>query len=151
MDKAGTLLSLYRTKYRSRKWYHRLAFHLFRLAVINSWTIYRQIGRHETLVKFLGKICFSLIKGEVSDVDSDEDMGDYVFRSMRRGDVPDEHQIRQNEWPAILDISHSQRCKFEICKKKTKYQCSKCNVFLCITNNICFLGYNGVPVERIEI
>ena len=36
-------------------------------------------------MKFHDNICFSLIKGEVSDVDSDEDMGDYVFRSMRRG------------------------------------------------------------------
>ena len=42
VDKADMLLSLYRTKYRLRKWYHRLAFHLLSLAVINSWTIYRQ-------------------------------------------------------------------------------------------------------------
>ena len=143
VDKADMLLSRYRTKYRSRKWYHRLAFHLLSLAAINSWTIYRQIGGHETLVKFLGKICFSLIKGEVSD---------YVFRSMRRGDVSDVIKYdKMNHWPVILDIPHSQRCKFEICKKKTKYQCSKCKVFLCITNNICFRGHHGVPVERIEI
>ena len=103
-------------------------------------------------MKFLGKICFSLIKGEVSDVDSDEDMGDYVFRSMKRGDVPyDIKYDKMNHWPVILDISHPQRCIFETCRKKTKYQYSKCKVFLCITNNICFRGYHGVPVERIEI
>ena len=36
VDKADMLLSLYRTRYRSRKWYHRIAFHLFSLAAVNA-------------------------------------------------------------------------------------------------------------------
>ena len=36
VDKADMLLSLYHTKYRSRKWYHQIGFHLFSLAALNS-------------------------------------------------------------------------------------------------------------------
>ena len=52
VDKSDMLLSLYRTKFRSRKWYLRIVFHLFSLSAINSWIIYRQLGGNDTLLKF---------------------------------------------------------------------------------------------------
>ena len=61
VDKADMLLSLYRTKYRSRKWYHRVAFHLFSLAVCNSWIMHKSMGGNKRLVDFLAEICISLI------------------------------------------------------------------------------------------
>ena len=47
------------TKYRSRRWYHRIAFHLFSLAVCNSWIIYGKLGSDKSLVDFLAEICIS--------------------------------------------------------------------------------------------
>ena len=58
VDKADMLLSLFRTRYRSRKLYHRIAFHLFSLAAVNPWLLYQRIGGDDTLVKFLGKYMF---------------------------------------------------------------------------------------------
>ncbi len=63
VEKADMLLSLYRTRFRSRKWYHQLAFHFFSMAAVNAWLLYQQMDGNEALVKFLGKICFSLIQG----------------------------------------------------------------------------------------
>ena len=56
VDKADMLSSLYRTRYRCRKWYHRIAFHFFSLAVTNSWVIFRQLGGHKPLVRFLSEL-----------------------------------------------------------------------------------------------
>ena len=44
VDKADMLLLLYRSKMRSRKWYHRIVVHLVFLALINSFTVYLQMG-----------------------------------------------------------------------------------------------------------
>ena len=63
VDKADMLLSLYRTKYRSRKWYHRVSFHLFSLAVCNSWIMHKSMGGNKRLVDFSAEICISLISG----------------------------------------------------------------------------------------
>jgi hypothetical protein len=46
VDKADMFLSLYRTKLRTKKWYHRIAFHLLSLAVVNSFVmIISYLGR----------------------------------------------------------------------------------------------------------
>lgn len=147
VDKADMLLSLYRTRFRCRKWYNRLAFHMFSLAAVNSWLLYREIGGHATLVKFLAKICFSMIKGSAQriEMNEEEDEPEQVYRSMRANDVPsDIKHDKYDHWPVMMDIQNSQRCKNEDCKKKTKYQCSKCHIYLCLANNRCFREYHGV-------
>ena len=63
VDEADMLMSLYRSRFRCRKWYHRIAFHLFSLSAVNSWIIYQQLGGNNTLADFLGNICFSLTEG----------------------------------------------------------------------------------------
>ena len=72
--KADMLLSLYRTKYRSRKWYHRVAFHLFSLAVCNSWIMHKSMGGNKRLVDVLAEICISLISGTSGTADSESMM-----------------------------------------------------------------------------
>ena len=73
VDKAEMLLSLYRTKVRSQKWYHCIVFHLVSLALINSFTIYSQIGGIGSLLDFQIEICRCLLKAD-KEFDSDEDM-----------------------------------------------------------------------------
>ena len=146
VDKADMLLSLYRTRYRSRKWYHRIAFHLFSLAAVNAWLLYRQMDGNKPLVMFLGQICYSLIRGSTkSDEDVEEIPQPSVHRSLRANDVPaDIRSDKYDHWPVLIDVPNSQRCKNKDCKKKTKFYCSKCQVYLCVSNNICFRQYHGV-------
>ena len=146
VDKADMLLSLYRTRYRCRKWYHRIAFHFFSLAATNSWVIFRQLGGRKPLVRFLSELCASLIMGGAHHAHVDDDTGELPgCRSMRAKDIPQDIRFdKYDHWPVLMDIANSQRCKYESCIKKTKYQCSKCKVYLCVANNVCFRAFHGV-------
>ena len=107
VDKADILLSLYRTRFRSRKLYNRLAFHMFSQAAVNSWLLYRQIGGHATFVKFLAKICFSMIKSGAQriEMNEEEDEPDQVYRSMRANDVPsDIKHDKYDHLPVMIEI-----------------------------------------------
>ena len=87
---------------------------MFSLAAVNSWLLYRQIGGHATLVKFLAKVCFSMIKGSAqrSEMNEEEDEPEQVYRSMRANDVPsDIKHDKYDHWPVMMDIQNSQRCK----------------------------------------
>ena len=44
VDNMDMLLSLYRSKIHTRKWYLRIAFNLFSLAAVNSWILYKELG-----------------------------------------------------------------------------------------------------------
>ena len=90
VDKADMLLSLYRTKLRSRKWYHRTVFYLVSLALINSFTVSRQISGKGSLLEFQIEICRCLLKAE-KEVDSDEDMENHQdSRALKAKQIPDQ-------------------------------------------------------------
>lgn len=116
VDKSDMMLALYRTKYRSRKWYQRIAFHLISQCAVNTWIIYREIGGADSYLKFLSEIC----------------------------DVPESVRFdRYDHWPILMDIPNAQRCKMTECKKKTMFKCSKCQVYLCVNKSSCFLDFHG--------
>ena len=74
VDKMDMLLSLYRLIIRTREWYLRIAFHLFSLAAVNSWILYKELGGSNNLVKFLTELSIDLIQ-ERPPVDTDTDTG----------------------------------------------------------------------------
>ena len=95
VDKADMLLSLYGTKLRSRKWCHRIVFHLVSLALIYSFTVYRQTGGKGSLLEFQIEISRCLLKAD-KEVDSDEDMENppRFQRSLKAKQTPD--QVRND-------------------------------------------------------
>ena len=141
VDKAHMFLSLYRPKYQSRKWYNQVMFHLFSLAVCNSWMIYQNLGGEKCLVDFLVEICISLMHGTSSTADSEYDVRPEVYRSMRSADIPRKMCYEKfNHWP----LSIPQILKYEHCNTKTKYLSTKYEVYLCSGNNRCFTAFHGV-------
>ena len=42
VDLMDSLIGLYRCRIRSKKWYHRLWFHLLDLTVVNAWLLYKR-------------------------------------------------------------------------------------------------------------
>ncbi len=42
VDLLDSLLALYRIKIRSKKWYHRLVFHLLDMIIVTTWLLYRR-------------------------------------------------------------------------------------------------------------
>lgn len=145
VDKADMFLSLYRTKLRTRKWYHRIAFHILSLSVVNGFVIYREIGGTGSLLDFLTDVCRCLITGDISLDDSEEEQPIKKFRSLKANAVPREVRLDKiNHWP--LQCDQPQRCKHESCGRRTRFICSKCQVYLCVTGTECFLSFHGVAI-----
>ena len=106
---------------------------------VNSWIIYQQLGSN-TIVDFLGKKCFSLIKRCV-EVNDEVVTPNPICQSLSANDIPYDVQYnRCSHWPVLIDIPNSLSCKAEDCKKKTNFQSYKCHVYLCIASNTCFLN-----------
>ena len=140
VDKADMLLSLYRTKMRTRKWYHRIAFHLILLAVVNSFVVYRQFGGTGSLLDFHVDICRS------SDIGSDEEDTPPAkkTRSLKASMVP--QSVRSDNIGHRPLKSTINRCKMDGCSSRTMFICSKCQVYLCVGKGgeTCFLNFHGV-------
>ena len=120
IDKAVMLLSVYGTKYRLGKWYHRVAFHLFSLKVCNSWIIYQKLdGDNKSFVDFLAEICILLMYEVSSTADSEYDVHPEVYHSMRSADIPREKRYGKfNHWLILIGTPNSQRYKYKHCNKK---------------------------------
>ena len=145
VDKADILLSIYRTKFRSRKWYLRIAFHLMSLCATNAWLLYKQIGGKDPLLKFLISVSNSLIQGKPTVAESDEwDLHpEPRQKSLKRSQVPTDMRFdKYNHWPTHIECKNAQRCKLEHCTRKTRFQCSKCNVYLCVNGSPCFTAFH---------
>ena len=71
VDKADMMLSLYKTKCRTRKWYHRIFIHLIHLAVVNAWIIYQEVEGRWNLFDFLINISHCWMNSNDNDFDSE--------------------------------------------------------------------------------
>ena len=128
VDKADMLLVLYKTKCKTSKWYYRIAFHSFSLAVVNAWVVHCEIGGNGALLPFLQQIFYSLIRGEGNT--DDETHSNNPNRSLKRKHIPDYIQHDgKNHWPIQIN-GGAQRCKAEGCQRKTRFYCKKCQIFL---------------------
>ena len=73
VDKMNILLLLYRSKISTKKWYLRIAFHLFSFTAVNHWILYKELGKNNSFVKFLSELLIDLIQG-CPPVDTDTDV-----------------------------------------------------------------------------
>ncbi|CAB4042187.1 Hypothetical predicted protein [Paramuricea clavata] len=147
VDKADMFLSLYRTKHRSRKWYHCIAFHLISLAAVNAFVMYREIGGSGSFLDFIVDVCRCLLAvEEPNDPDSQSTSVVRVQRSLKASQVPKDIRFDKcNHWP--LQVEKPQRCKNTGCNRRMRFLCSKCQVYLCVTGTTCFLVYHDMTSE----
>ena len=103
LDKVDTLLS-HRTE-QHREVRNGIIFHLVLLALINSFTVYCQVGGKESLLSFQIEICRCLQKAD-KEVDSDEDMENppRLKRSLKAKQISDQiRNDRVNHWSIKYD------------------------------------------------
>ena len=65
IDRSDMIMALYCTKYRSCKWYQRIALHLISQCAVNAWIIYKEMGGLKTYLDFLTEICVTLMAGKL--------------------------------------------------------------------------------------
>lgn len=159
VDLLDGLVSYYRIKIRSKKFYHRIIFHFIDMAVVNSWLMYREdcrangIKAKDTmdLLEFKCEIHGSLCmqgkdlqkkrgRPSADRVDTEHEQKKLrgpakpipCFTSRRDG---------TGHWP--IATGDRQRCKMPNCNGQTTIKCGKCAVHLClIKQRNCFVSFH---------
>ncbi|KAK3889423.1 hypothetical protein Pcinc_006587 [Petrolisthes cinctipes] len=159
VDLCDQMISYYRTFFGSKKYYHRLFFHLIDLAVVNSWMLYRRdaeslkVKQQSQLphCEFKYKLANSLM---MSGKTMSRERGrpstsvEKAFTDKKKVDratkpIPDK-DIRGDSVGHFPASSTSRaKCKLPGCNGKVHMTCIKCNVHLCCdTKRNCFLTFH---------
>ena len=156
VDLLDSLLGLYRIRTRSKKWYHRLFFHMIDVTVCNSWLLYRRIleqhGQdHPQNIGNLSLLQFKTELAKVLTTIGTKQKGRPSFASMEvqqkkkkaKTSIP-AFETRKDgigHWPQHTEQRN--RCRFEGCNGKSRVFCDKCKVYLCLyEKKNCFLNYH---------
>lgn len=135
VDRADQLLAFHRNDLKTKKWYKRVIFHLLDLALVNSRLLYRATkGSPMQLAHYKLQIALGLMKAEqaIENIEEQRVFG-CTRLSNRASDIPG--AVRYdciNQMPIKIAQPNAQRCKMPECKRKTRMQCKKCQVYLCI-------------------
>ena len=153
VDLLDGLISYYRNSIRSKKWYLRIAFHLFDMMVVQAWLTYRE-STNPSRAERIPLVDFKL---EIADCL----MLEGKALSKKRGrpsldgqNEPKKHKGKTTKAPSDnirLDrVSHFPvagcsrgRCKMPRCNGFSRTKCCKCGVHLCLTRSSnCFLAFH---------
>ena len=140
---------IYRTRFRTRKWYQRSVTQFFTQACVNPWMVHRSLHREITnsliYPEFLVNIDKCLVGG-LRTPDSDDSNVEDLLRTqtsekiVRAKNIPFTiRYYRYDHWSVYCEMKNATRCKLETCKTdKTMFRCSKCKVYLCVVKRECF-------------
>lgn len=145
VDLMDSLIGLHRTTIRSKKWYHRIFYHLSDMMVVNAWLLYRKQdsakagGKPLKLAEFKASVANSLCstrlekerkRGRPSDVDQSQHQQPTKRRVVVSAVPADIRTDGNNHLPVF---SKRGRCRRGKCKGTSRVACSKCKVALCLT------------------
>lgn len=147
VDKTDFLLQLYRIFIRSRKWTLRVIFHFISVAITNSWLEYRKESKVKKiperaqmdLLEFSFTIAEALAKqgiapnkrGRPSSSSPLSNVPKKKLCPMKRP-ITDVRYDNVGHWPQMTEKPG--RCKLEICHSRSRVQCQKCMVHLCLSS-----------------
>ncbi|XP_031333889.1 piggyBac transposable element-derived protein 3-like [Photinus pyralis] len=155
VDLLDSLLGLYPIKLKSKKWYHRIFYHLIDVAVVNSWLVDRrikkQLGKTEDVVPLLVfKTLAEQLCAQKNIVTKHKRAG--RPRSSSPQCLPKRRCLearpssyiqedRTDHWPSWT--TNRERCKRRTCKGKSRVVCVKCKIHLCFhPNKNCFKEFH---------
>lgn len=165
VDKFDQLMSYYRIRRKSKKWTLRMIFHAVDMAIVNSWSEYKErykeLGINKNamdLLEFRKRLALNLIhlhrttltkkRGRPSSTHSSPSTSrehtPILFSKKSRESIPiKEHRLDSvahfPDWDTNVEASRCKRCK----TGKTHVICSKCQVHLCfVRTRNCFKLYH---------
>ena len=152
VDKSDMMLALYRTKYRTRKWYQRLAMHFFSQSCVNAWIVHCSLcpDNSSSYIDFILDIALCLLHGQHNLLHCPENPEPQLKKKrVSRCDVPMVIRYdKYDHWPILCDLKNCERCKMEGCNGKTKFKCSKCNLYLCVAKRDCFVAFHDPELRE---
>nr|XP_050037660.1 piggyBac transposable element-derived protein 3-like [Dermacentor andersoni] len=145
VDMADRIISYYRIKARVNKWTIRAIFHLFDIALSNSWVQYTRDmrslkkQRKEILkyMQFRQSVAETFVaQGKKQDDTESENEAEWHPPSKQARLSLGEHQERStSHCPRLADTANAARCRLQGCNMKIKFFCTKCRLFFCITKD----------------
>ena len=148
VDLVDGLVALYRIVTRSKKWYHRLFFHMIDLSIVNAWGLYRRDAnsmaiekKHQhKLYEFRLMLANALImsgkavdggkkRGRPSSIDNDFNKKRKLGPNTRP--IPTKDIRLDNVGHNLVFRGQRGACKKPGCTGKTNHFCTKCQVHLC--------------------
>ena len=149
VDLLDSLLGYYRNKIKSKKWYHRIFFHLIDMVIVNAWILWRKYKNADVhLVDFKLAIA-NLLANAGKDISAVTKRGrpSIETNNIRKPGlkVNKPHSairfVSVGHWPVIRD--NRSRCQHNNCSEVTYFKCDKCRVALCLTRQRnCFKDYH---------
>lgn len=148
VDLCDMLIALYRTSFKSRRWYMNIFGQMLDITVNNAWLLYRRKCnmkslKNISLKKFRQRLAVELRqKGRSNETEPPSPVPKKVLIQNPSAPRPPD-SVRYdgyNHWPEYTTYG---RCKF--CKNnKTNIQCSKCKQRLClVTKRNCFYNFHN--------
>lgn len=133
VDKMDSLIAVYRTRIRQRKWYWPLVAYLLDVSVVNSWLLMKKImpdaPEAESLLSFRRYLALSFLKSFGVKPQPGRVLVTSTLASVRFDNVG--HIVVYNE--------KDRRCGH--CGKKANFLCDKCNIAL--HPKMCFKIYHS--------
>lgn len=153
VDLQDSLLGLYPIKMKSRKWYHRIFYHMLDVVAVNAWIldkkIKKQLGQENNIIPLLTfktELAIQLCNRGVPNSHkrgrpSNESFPIPKRRCQEAGPSRTVQLDSVGHWPNWT--VERERCKFSQCKGKSRVKCLKCKVHLCCnSNNNCFVKFH---------
>lgn len=156
VDLVDMLISLYRIKVKTRRWYIKIFWHLVDVAKVNGWILYRR-HQDQHVVPKRSQQPLQLFSLELADaLIKHSQVATYVapgrptkrksMEPIRSGKKPatatpydDSRYDQLGHWP--LPSETKQRCR--ICKAYVRIQCEKCKIYLCLlADRNCFRDFH---------
>ena len=152
VDLADMFLELYRIDIRSKKWYMRIVYYFFDMAVNNAWLIHRrqckQINvQHMSLLYLKKDIARGLV---ITGVSQSPRVGRPSLSVTKRNtttsrDGMPSESVRFDQTSHFPDTTEKGRCRYEKCVRggTSRIMCSKCKVRLCLkSDRNCFTNFH---------
>lgn len=148
VDLLDSMLGFYRIKVRSKKWYHRIFFHMVDMAIVNSWLLWRRKEKQKGSNLYMPLLDFKLYIADVLMRESagiltpttrkrgrpaNDEMENIKKIKKRRIELPPAEIVEDGSehWP--LWDENRQRCKW--CGQKTYIRCEKCECHYCLNKD----------------
>ena len=167
VDLADMLISLYRTPYKTRRWYLRVVVHLLDICKVNAWLLYRRyttqlkipVCQQMKLAEFTSKIANAQFIGVNPQTDLQVDQSSVCPKTEHKNVVRCQTQrlrkimfvlTRFDIGRSVFKKRHVQRA----CKMTSHVKCMKCSrshgnengsVYLCLESDCnCFYDYHSL-------
>ena len=164
VDLMDALVALYRIHVRSHKYYHKLIFHFFDVAVVNAWLLYRRDADHLGVRKNMqlqlqsfklnianvllrqGKCVSSTSRPgrpRSTSLDYEHKKKKATCHGLKPIPAPEIRKDKIDHFVMVYQEGERPCCKLPGCGKRSSYYCKKCNVALCLTkDHNCFYEFH---------